>query len=144
MVTASFMVTRKPIDDLDEYYQPITITLESPSNRTLEILQKVVADQETTCKHMKHLMETRKRAEDSFLVFRLRRDPNEVVPDKPEVHERMEAPLPQKAIRESRVRRDTSTPVRDSKGTLVDTPQLPPSRPRVKTVKKVRVLKNSC
>lgn len=144
MVKASFIVTRKPVDDLDEYYQPITIILESMSPRTLEILQKVVADQETTCKHMKHLMETRKRAGDSFLVFRLRRDPHEVVPNRPEVQERIELP-PQKAIRESRVRRDTSTPARDSKGSAGHTPQpVPPSRPRVKSVKKVRVLKNSC
>lgn len=141
MVKASFIVTRKPVDDLDEYYQPITIILESMSPRTLEILQKVVADQETTCKHMKHLMETRKRAGDSFLVFRLRRDPSEVVPNRPEVQERIELP-PQKAIR---VRRDTSTPTRDSKGSADHPPHpVPPSRPRVKTVKKVRVLKNSC
>lgn len=93
---------------------------------------------------MKHLMETRKRAEDSFLVFRLRRDPNEVVPDKPEAHERIE-PSSQKATREPRVRRDTSTPVRDSKSSADHTPQPAlPSRPRVKTVKKVRVFKSSC
>lgn len=141
MVKASFVVTRKPVDDLDEYYQPITIVLESMSPRTLEILQKVVADQETTCKHMKHLMETRKRAGDSFLVFRLRRDQNEVVPNGPGGHGRIEL-LPQKVIR---VRRDTSTPARDSKGSTDHTPQpVPPSRPRVKTVKKVRVLKSSC
>lgn len=141
MVKASFLVTRKPVDDLDEYYQPITVILESMSPRTLEILQKVVADQETTCKYMKHLMETRKRAGDSFLVFRLRRDQNETVSNRPDVHEKVEL-LPQKAIR---VRRDTSTPAQDSKGSADHTPQpVQPSRPRVKTVKKVRVLKNSC
>lgn len=136
------MVTRKPIDDLDEYYQPVTIILESTSPRTLDILQKVVADQETTCKHMKHLMETRKRAEDSFLVFRLRRDPNEIVPDKLEAHERIEQP---QKTREPRIKRDTSTPLQDSKSSVDHTPQPAlPSRPRVKTVKKVRVLKSSC
>jgi hypothetical protein len=134
MVRASFIVVRKPVDDLDEYFQPITVVLESTSPKTLEILQKVVADPETTRKYMKELMATRKRADDSFLVFRLRRDPSEAIPEKPEIHGKTEPPT--KATSEAKARRDTSTPVRDSKGSS-DNPSSAPSRPRVKTVKKV-------
>jgi hypothetical protein len=138
MVIASFMVTRKPIDDLDEYYQPLTITLESTSPRNLEILQRVVKDADTTREHMKKLMATLKRADDSFLAFRLRREPGDVVPDRLDAPLLLPPPPPPGRARESRVRRDASTPV------VPGETREAPRGPRVKNVKKVRALKSSC
>ncbi|RPA92573.1 hypothetical protein L873DRAFT_1847707 [Choiromyces venosus 120613-1] len=133
MVRASFILIRKPVDDLDEYYQPMTIVLESATPKPLEILQRVVASSEVTCKYMKEVMATKKRAEDTFLVFRLRREPGEVIPDKPEIPEKVEATS--RVLREHRARRASSTPAHDHKN-LVGTPQAVPSRPRVKKIKK--------
>lgn len=136
-VIASFMVTRKPIDDLDEYYQPLTITLESASPRNLEILQRIVKDPDTTREHMKKLMATLKRADDTFLAFRLRRDPGDAVPDRLDAPLLLPPPPPPTRARESRVRRDASTPVGAAGGGAnggdATTVQ---SRPRVKNVKK--------
>ncbi|PWW76705.1 hypothetical protein C7212DRAFT_279490 [Tuber magnatum] len=133
MVRASFILVRKPVDDLDEYYQPMTIVLESVTPKPLDILQRVVASPEITRKHMEEIMASKKRAEDTFLVFRLRREPGETVPDKPEMHEKVE--VTSRVLRERRARRESSTPARDPKS-LADTSQAAPSRPRVKTIKK--------
>lgn len=134
MVRASFILVRKPVDDLDEYYQPMTVVLESATPKPLEILQRVVASPEITRKHMEEIMASKKRAEDTFLVFRLRRELGEAIPDKPELHEKAE--LTSRVLRERRARRESSTPALDLKS-LVGTPQAAPSRPRVKTIKKV-------
>ncbi|KAG0640332.1 hypothetical protein HOY80DRAFT_959284 [Tuber brumale] len=133
VVRASFLLVRKPVDDLDEYYQPMTVVLESATPKPLEILQRVVASAEITLKHMEEIMASKKRAEDTFLVFRLRREPGEAIPDKPEMHEKVEATT--RALRERRARRESSTPAHDPKS-LSDTPQAAPPRPRVKTIKK--------
>ncbi|CAZ81841.1 unnamed protein product [Tuber melanosporum] len=133
VVRASFILVRKPVDDLDEYYQPITVVLESATPKPLEILQRVVASAENTLKHMEEIMASKKRAEDTFLVFRLRREPGEAIPDKPEMHEMVEASA--RTLRERRARRESSTPAHDLKN-FADTPQAAPPRPRVKTIKK--------
>ena len=131
---ASFLVVRKLVDDQDEYYQPMTVTLESASPRPLEILQKVVMNAEATCKYMKEVMATKKRADDSFLSFRLRHDPSERAPEKTEEPTKIEPAS--KGFKERKVKREVSTPLRDPKGSA-GTPPVATSRPRVKTVKKV-------
>jgi len=134
MVQASFILVRKPVDDLDEYYQPMTVVLESTTPKPLEILQRVVASPEITRKHMGEIMASKKRAEDTFLVFRLGRELGEAIPDKPEVHEKADATS--RVLRERRTRRESSTPVLDLKS-VMGTPQAAPPRPRVKAIRKV-------
>ncbi|CUS09828.1 unnamed protein product [Tuber aestivum] len=132
MVRASFILVRKPVDDLDEYYQPITVVLESATPKPLEILQRVVASPEVTCKHMEEIMASKKRAEDTFLVFRLSREPGEAIPEKLEIG-KVEAAS--KVLRERRARRESSTPARDPRS-LAGTTHAAPPRPRVKTIRK--------
>jgi hypothetical protein len=133
-MTASFIVTQKPVDELEAYYQPITVVLESPNPRTLEIFQKVVANPETTRNHMKELMGRLKRADDSFLAFRLKREPGDTVHERNIVEQKMEPPT--KSATKDRTRRDASTPMSEAKNGGNNS-QPPPSRPRVKHVKKV-------
>jgi hypothetical protein len=135
-VKASFLVVRKPVDDLDEYYQPVTVVLESTSPKPLEILQKVVVNAGATCKYMKEVMAIKKRAEDSFLAFRLRREPSEAVPG--EVEEHAKTQPPSKALRQHRAKQETSTLSRDPRGSVSTPPVM--SRPRVKTIKKVGIM----
>ena len=132
-VKASFIVTRKPVGLEQEFYQPITITLESAFPRILEHLKLVVADPDATREHMKDIMTRMRRVNDTYLVYRLRRDPGEPVPDKAYVETRMDPPP---RIREARTGRENSTPMRDSK-TGGNSTQ-PRSGAKVKHVKKVR------
>ncbi|KAL7269155.1 hypothetical protein RUND412_008194 [Rhizina undulata] len=134
MVKASFIVIRKPIDDLDEYFQPITVILESPNTKTLDVFQKVVADQETTRKYMTELMKTRKRADDSYLAFRLKRVSNEETLENELYEQKLERPT-RTAAKESKARRESIAPILESKA-AEGTPQPAYSGPRIKNVKK--------
>lgn len=132
---ASFILTRKPLDDTQEYYQPMTVMLESPVPRVLELFRRVVADPETTRTYMKEIMSRLKRVEDSFLAFRLRRDANDPAE---EPFTRVELPpLPPRSTRfeaRSAVPKD-STPLREARNVGGGT--APRSRPNIKNVKKV-------
>jgi len=132
-VIASFIVTRIPEGYKEEFYQPVTIILESTYPRILEHLKMVVADPDTTRSYMKQIIDTKKRVNDTYLVYRLRREPGEAVPDKTYIEARMDPPPRSK---EAKNARDTSTPMRDTKsgGNSVH----PRTGPKVKHVKKVR------
>ncbi|KAF8251754.1 hypothetical protein K440DRAFT_658414 [Wilcoxina mikolae CBS 423.85] len=130
-VIASFIVTRTPEGYNEEFYQPVTITLESAYPKILEHLKMVVADPDTTRSHMKQIIATKKRVNDTYLVYRLRREPGEVVPDKAFVEARMDPPPRSK---EAKNARDTSTPMRDTKSG--GNSAQPRTGPKVKHVKK--------
>jgi len=133
-VKASFIVTKKPPGLDEEHYAPVTICLESAYSRVLEHLKMIVADPEMTRAHMKTIMETTKRVNDTFLAYRLRREAGEAVPDKTYIEARIEPPP---RIREPRAPREpTNAPMREPKSGGNATQ--PRSGPRVKHVKKVR------
>jgi hypothetical protein len=131
-VKASFIVTRKPLGLIDEHYQPITIALQCHYPRVLEHLKMIVADPDATRNHIKQIMENTKRVDNSFLVYRLRRESGEVVPDKAIVEARMDPPPRFKN------RREPVTPMQDVKGCGSSTTQPRSTGPKVKHVKKVR------
>jgi hypothetical protein len=139
-VIASFIVTRTPEGSTEEFYQPVTIVLESAYPRILEQLKAVVADPDTTRAHMKGIMETKKRAGDTFLIYRLKREPGEAIPAKTYIETRMEPP-PRAREHRPTIKDSSHTPARDSKSGM-STPshgqQQSKSGPKVKHVKKVR------
>jgi hypothetical protein len=135
-VRASFIVIRKLHDTDEEMWQPITVTLETDYPRILEPLKSIVADQETTRTHMKQIMDKLKRADETYLVYRLRREPGEVVPDKTFVDARTEL-LAKGKDSKNRRESDIIIPTRDVKGGSNSTQQRQ-SGPKVKHVKKVR------
>ena len=140
---ASFIVTRTPEGHEEGFYQPVTIVLESAYPRILDHLKLVVADPETTRKHMQQIMATKKRANDAFLLYRLRREPGEAVPDRAYVETRMDPPS-----RHGRGgggggggggganAKEAGTPMRDNKSG--GNSMYPRTGPKVKHVKKVR------
>ncbi|KAI5804509.1 hypothetical protein EDC01DRAFT_643737 [Geopyxis carbonaria] len=130
---ASFIVTQKLSEgSTDEYYQPTTVIFKASTAKTLETFGKVVADPETTRTHMKEVMSKMKRAEDTFLVYRLRREPGEPVPSKASVETKMPPPTRHR-------KRDVSTPNVDTiRSSASNAQSSTASRPRVKNVKKVQ------
>lgn len=80
-LVASFLIVRKGSSsdstsynpDLD-YYQPITIRIQSSQARQLESLQKVVAPQEEVQRYMNDVMDNATRAEYVLLAMRLPKD----------------------------------------------------------------------
>ncbi|TGZ82216.1 hypothetical protein EX30DRAFT_363300 [Ascodesmis nigricans] len=106
-VRASFIATRKIGEE--SFYQPITIVIEAQAPKIIETLHRVVADQDTTRAHMTQIMSTMKRADDTFLVYRLRREEGEPIPTGPVVpHLQLELP-PAKSRRTLKEKENTPT-----------------------------------
>jgi hypothetical protein len=88
-VVASFLIVRKGStseyggDPTVDYYQPVTIRLQTSSGRHLENLARVVAPQDEVRRYMDDVMDNMTRAEYVLLAMRLPRedfDPEESVP----------------------------------------------------------------
>ncbi|KAH0593978.1 hypothetical protein MHUMG1_08301 [Metarhizium humberi] len=88
-VVASFLIVRKGSaseyggDPKLDYYQPVTIRLQTTTGRHLENLARVVAPQDEVRRYMDDVMDNMTRAEYVLLAMRLPRadfDPQEVVP----------------------------------------------------------------
>ncbi|KAG8407527.1 hypothetical protein J3459_018415 [Metarhizium acridum] len=88
-VVASFLIVRKGSaseyggDPKLDYYQPVTIRLQTTTGRHLENLARVVAPQDEVRRYMDDVMDNMTRAEYVLLAMRLPRadfDPEEVVP----------------------------------------------------------------
>lgn len=88
-VVASFLIVRKGStseyggDPALDYYQPVTIRLQTTTGRHLENLARVVAPQDEVRRYMDDVMDNMTRAEYVLLAMRLPRaefDPEEAVP----------------------------------------------------------------
>lgn len=77
---ASFLIVRKGStseyggDPTLDYYQPVTVRLQSTSPKILDHLNRVVAPQEEVKRYMNDIMDTMTRAEYVLLAMRLPRD----------------------------------------------------------------------
>ena len=83
LALASFFIVRKGStseyggDPELDYYQPVTIKLQTPTGRHLENLAKVVAPQDEVRRYMNDVMDNMTRAEYILLAMRLPRAPKE-------------------------------------------------------------------
>ncbi|KAF3081117.1 hypothetical protein TWF102_001964 [Orbilia oligospora] len=67
------------ISEVDKTFQPITITINAPTPRTLEPISRVVEPKETVQAYMKDVMSRYSRANHGYLLMRLKRDEAEIL-----------------------------------------------------------------
>ncbi|EGX43635.1 hypothetical protein AOL_s00215g371 [Orbilia oligospora ATCC 24927] len=67
------------ISEVDKTFQPITITINAPTPRTLEPISRVVEPKETVQAYMKDIMSRYSRANHGYLLMRLKRDEAEIL-----------------------------------------------------------------
>ncbi|KAF3918980.1 hypothetical protein ABW20_dc0109139 [Dactylellina cionopaga] len=67
------------ISEAEKTFQPITITINAPTPKTLEPISRVVEDPETVKAYMKDIMENYTRANHGYLLMRLKRDEAEIL-----------------------------------------------------------------
>ncbi|KAJ6262311.1 hypothetical protein Dda_3118 [Drechslerella dactyloides] len=66
------------VSTTDQTFQPITITINAPTPKTLEPIARVVEDPATVRAYMKEIMATYTRANHGYLLMRLKRDEAEI------------------------------------------------------------------
>lgn len=143
-VLASFLIlkTVKDANNSDvEYYEPMTVYLRSQNAKTLEHLQRMVADPENVRAYMKEIMAKRQRAPKAWPVYRLKREVKSGRGSESEGESDDESrrasitPAPTRGTKDNTAawRRQSSTPMAEPKNPV-------PMRtgPRVKVIKKVR------
>ncbi|KAK6361823.1 hypothetical protein TWF730_005537 [Orbilia blumenaviensis] len=67
------------ISEVDQTFQPITLTINAPTSKTLEPISRVVEPKEAVQAHMKDVMSRFTRANHGYLLMRLKRDGAEIL-----------------------------------------------------------------